>query len=421
MSKGIKRINRREFLKKSGVAVGALGASSLIPGFHVHAAEPLKIGLTVDLAGLLAEFGYWIEKAAQAAAKRINGAGGIGGREVALIVEDTESKAATGVRKTRKLIQRDKVDFVIGSHHSGISLATNPIFKELETVGFPNGNATPVTGDKGNPYIFRLNPSVLQEVWATGEWAVKNLGKRWTLIGSDFAWGQDQVRQWSARVPVHGGQIITKMLVPVATDNWVPHLSRIDQNRTEVIFHAIPNLQTPAFLKQAKEMGILAKFKYFGTYDSSEGFDPSPFEGSYFHTPFPQRLSQVPKELQPYDAAFRKAINVDEEGKDLDRNRPSGHAHNYIGWENIYLIKDAVEKTGYKSKQRHAKDVIRFLQGYRFKPGYEYPTGDKLMRAEDHQTFGPVYIQQVRGGKFAVVGTIPLEAGMYPPQGNLKI
>ena len=421
MKKEKPQITRREFLKESSVAAGLLGASALIPGFQVNAAEPLRVGMTPDLTGPLADFGYWISKAAQAATKRINESGGVAGRELVLIIEDTESKPATGVRKTRKLIERDQVDFVIGSHHSGISLACNPIHEELKTVGFPNGNATPITGEKGNPYVFRINPSVLQEVYAVGDWAMKNLGKRWTLMGADMAWGQDQVLQWSKRVEMHQGEVVDKLLVPFVTDNWVPFLSKINQQKTDVLFHAFLNISTPAFLKQAKEMGLLDKFKYFGTYDSSEGFDPAPFEGAYFQTPFPWRLSQVPTELRPYDAAFRKAINVDDEGWDRDRNRPSGHAHNYIGWENMYLIKEAVEKTGYKSKSQHTLDVIRFLQGFWYKPGPEYPTGRKLLRAEDHQTFGPVYIQQVRRGKFEVIGTIPLEAGMYPPLGNLKI
>jgi branched-chain amino acid transport system substrate-binding protein len=414
-------MNRRKFLKKTAVTAGALGASSLIPGFHVNAAEPIRIGVTADMTGALADFGYWISKSAKAATQRVNASGGIAGREVRLIVEDTESKPPTGVRKTRKLIQRDKADFIIGSHHSGIGLAVAPIFKELKTIGFPSGNATPITGKKGNPYMFRLNESVLHEVWSTAEWAVKTMGKRWTLMGADMAWGQDQVRQWDKRIKFYGGEVVDKILIPLGTDNWVPYLSRIDQERTQVIFHSFFNVHTPAFLRQANELGILNKFKYFGTYDSAEGFDPAPFEGAIFHTPFPQRLSQVPKALRTYDAAFRKAINVDEEGKDLDRNRPTGHAHNYIGWENVYLLKEAVEKTGYKNRRRHTKDVIRFLQGYEFKPSMKYPTGRKIIRAEDHQTFMPLYIQQVKNGKYEVIDVVPLEGGMYPPQVNLKI
>lgn len=420
MKKGTKGLTRREFLKKSGTAAVVAGLAELAPVVYTHAATPIKVGLTADLTGDLAEFGYWVSSGAEVATKLINEKGGIAKREVVLIVEDTGSKPPDGVRKTRKLIQRDEVDFVIGSHHSGVNLACNPIFAELKTVGFPNGSATAIMGARGNPYVFRMNQSVLHEVYSASEWAVKNMGKRWTLLGLDYAWGQDQVGQWAKRVEVLGGKAIDKIMVPLGTDNMVPYLSRINQRETEVIFHAFFSASAASFAKQAGDMGILGKFKFIGTYDSVEGLDLAPFEGNIFHGPFVQRLKDVPAELRPYDAALRKAMGIDEEGMDTKRKRPSGHAHNVLGWENMYLIKNAVEKTGYKEK-KDSEAVIRFLQGHETKAGYEYPHGSKLIRAEDHQAFMAVYIQKVEKGKFVLVDRVPREKGMYAPEANWKI
>lgn len=420
MAKSNKNITRRDFLKKSAIVAGAVGASTLIPGYHVNAADPIRVGATVDLTGVLADFGYWVNRSAKAAAEKINKEGGIGGRELVYIAEDTESKPPTGVRKTRKLIQRDKVDFVIGSHHSGICLACNPIFKELKTIGFPNGSSTLITGAKGNPYVFRMNESVLHEVYSASDWAIKQ-GKKWTLLGLDYAWGQDQCKQWAKKVKSYGGKAVDIIMVPLGTDNLVPYLSRINVKETEVVFMAFFSGSAVAFVKQAKNMGILNKFKYVGTYDSVEGLDPSPFEGNYFHTPFPQRSADVPAHLKASDKMLRAAIGVDAEGKDTKRGTPSGVAHDALGWDNIYLIKDIVEKTGYKNKSKHTRDVIKALEGHETKTGPHYPQGGKLIRAQDHQAFAPIYIQQVVGGKWKIVATVPREKGMYPPQGDLRI
>jgi len=420
MGKAKKQITRRDFLKKSGIAAGAVGASTLIPGYHVNAADPIRIGMTPDLTGVLASFGFWLDRSAKAATARINKAGGIGGRELEFIVEDTESKAPTGVRKTRKLIQRDKVDFVIGSHHSGICLATNPIFKELKTIGFPNGSSTLITGAKGNSYVFRMNESVLHEVSSASDWAITQ-GKRWTLLGLDYAWGQDQCNQWAKRVKALGGKAVDIIMVPLGTDNMVPYLSRIKVDQTDVIFMAFFSASAIAFVKQASNMGIFNKFKYVGTYDSVEGLDPSPFEGAFYHTPFPQRSADVPAAIKPYDKMLRATIGVDAEGTDKKRGTPSGVAHDALGWENIHLLKDAVEATGYKNKQKHTRDVIKWLQGHETKTGTGYPQGGKLIRAKDHQAFAPIYIQQVVDGNWKVRATVPMENGFYKAQGNWEI
>lgn len=95
--------------------------------------EPIKIGHLADLTGPLAPYGYSNELVLRAAIGKINAEGGIAGRPVELYTEDTESKVPTGVMKYRKLIEHYGVHFVIGSQHSGINIATNPIAKELKT------------------------------------------------------------------------------------------------------------------------------------------------------------------------------------------------------------------------------------------------------------------------------------------------
>jgi branched-chain amino acid transport system substrate-binding protein len=97
----------------------------------------------------------WGHRATEEAIKKINAEGGIKGRKLQYVFEDTETNVQTGIRKMRKLIEGDEVDFIVGSVHSGINIACAPIARELNTVYFGFGTAVETTEEKGNRYVFR--------------------------------------------------------------------------------------------------------------------------------------------------------------------------------------------------------------------------------------------------------------------------
>lgn len=135
-----------------------------------------------DKTGGLAAYGYSHEKTVRAAIAKINKEGGIAGRPVELYVEDTESKPSVGAVKFRKLVETNKVDFVIDSNSSGVAVACAPVAKELKTPYFPSAGATEISGDKGNRYVFQPCTNVRQEVKGIARWAVENIGKKWVVV-----------------------------------------------------------------------------------------------------------------------------------------------------------------------------------------------------------------------------------------------
>jgi branched-chain amino acid transport system substrate-binding protein len=153
------RINRRSFL---GTALAG-GATTITlardMSAFAQAGGPIVIGHHCELTGGFASWGYWHNKCALAAAKVINDGGGIAGRKLELVTEDTESNPAAGARKLRSLIQRNGAAFVTGSVHSGIMLASIPVATELKTIYFSTGEATEATGEKGTRYSFRTGPT----------------------------------------------------------------------------------------------------------------------------------------------------------------------------------------------------------------------------------------------------------------------
>ena len=174
---------------------------------YAQASGPIVIGHHCELTGGFASWGYWHDKHARAAAKLINEMGGIANRKVELVTEDTESNPASGARKLRSLIQRNGASFVVGSVHSGIMLASIPIATELKTLYFSAGEATEATGSKGTRYSFRTGTDTYGLAAAGAPWAYQNLGKTWTIISPDYAWGHSHYQEHKAVIEKLGGKV----------------------------------------------------------------------------------------------------------------------------------------------------------------------------------------------------------------------
>ena len=124
------RLSTRRFGRRSVLKAGlALGAAPLAGPFIINARgeEPVKIGLDDPLTGTYAELGKNEQIGCQLAVEQINAKGGILGRQVELLVEDsTSGDAGTAVQKARKLIDRDKVNFLLGNVNSAHGAGARP-------------------------------------------------------------------------------------------------------------------------------------------------------------------------------------------------------------------------------------------------------------------------------------------------------
>ena len=115
---------------------------------------------------------------------------------------------AAGARKLRSLIQRNSASFIIGSVHSGVMLSSIPVATELKTIYFSAGEATEATGSKGTRYSFRTGTDTYGLAAAGAPWAYENLGKTWTIISPDYAWGHSHYQEHKAVIEKLGGKVI---------------------------------------------------------------------------------------------------------------------------------------------------------------------------------------------------------------------
>jgi branched-chain amino acid transport system substrate-binding protein len=406
-----KRISRRSFLEcalAGGAAAGTANLTIMKDAF-AQASGPIVIGHHCDLTGVISSWGVWHDKCARAAVDIINQGGGIAGRKVELATEDTESNPASGARKLRNLIQRANAEFVIGSVHSGVMLAAIPIASELKTIYFSTGEATEATGAKGTRYSFRTGTDTYSIAAASMPWCVENFGKVWSVIYADYAWGQSTNQESRHFIEKAGGKILNSIAVPLDTKDFVPYLAQISAD-TEVLLPAFIGSLSLGFYTQAKSMGLDKKMKMFSSSASIESIAPDDIQGAaegvYFFENFPRMLSSKNDE---YHKEFNKRLQID----DVDARQIGGTAvmdksHCWQAWEDIFAIKQAIEKSGYKTR-KDIQGVIEALEGMEMKNSIGHPQGDKIIRKEDHAGVIDCYISRVVNGKLTLQKRIPKE------------
>src|SRR6202451_2858117 len=122
------RFDRRTLIK----GAAALGAFQVASPFIIQARSetPIRIGMVDPLTGVYAAPAGNEVMGARLAIEQINAKGGIIGRQVELLVEDSANDVGTGVQKARKLIERDQVNFIIGDVNSGIAIAMAQVTSE---------------------------------------------------------------------------------------------------------------------------------------------------------------------------------------------------------------------------------------------------------------------------------------------------
>ena len=405
-----RKLSRRSFLE-CALAAGAAGTANLtiMRDAFAQASGPIVIGHHCDLTGVISSWGYWHDKAAKAAVEIINKGGGIAGRKVELVTEDTESNPASGARKLRNLIQRSNAEFVVGSVHSGVMLSAIPIASELKTIYFSTGEATEATGSKGTRYSFRTGTDTYSIAAASLPWCVESFGKVWSVIYADYAWGQSTNQESKHYIEKSGGKVLTSIPVPLDTKDFVPYLAQIPAD-TEVLLPAFIGSLSVAFYTQAKAMGLDKKMKMFSSSASIEAIAPADVQGAaeglYFFENFPRQLAAKNDE---YHKEFIKLMGMDEvDAREIGGQRVMDKSHGWQAWEDLFAIKQAVEASGYKTR-KDVEGVIQALEGMQMKNSLAHPQGDKMIRKEDHVGIIDCYISRVEDGKLAVKKRIPKE------------
>ncbi len=397
--------NRRSFLK---LAL-ASGAATQVPQLFLArdlmakpSGDPIVIGHQCDLTGGFSSWGYWCDKAAQVAIDHINANGGIAGREVKYVVEDSESNPPSGARKFRSLVQRNRADFVIGSCHSGVDLATTPIAKELKTVYIPQGMAEEMTGSAGNRYVFRVGSDTYSQAAAGAEWAYNNLGKTWTFVFADYGWGWSHFNEHKKVLESLGAKVNDPIAVPLDAKDLLPYLAKVPDN-TDQLYSIFFGSLSVGYYTQTKSMGLDKRMNRYSVICTHESIDPGDLsgasEGVYLLEYHPRMLKYKDT---PHHRKIRELLKVDDDhGREEGSSRIIAGSHYWAVWESLFFIKKAVEASNWQTK-KDTPDFIRALEGMKVEESFEHPQGAKFIRAEDHKAIIDFKMSRIENGLIQV-------------------
>lgn len=420
-----KEISRRDFIRTTalGTAGLAFGSLSFAP-FTYGAEKPIRIGMIQENTVGATAYGYWLGKVAKAAVVKLNAEGGIAGRKVELVEYDTKVNPAWASGMFKKLVLEDKVDFVMGSVHSGVQLAVFPLANQFKMPYFGGGAmAASLTGKDAVAYYARIHTHAKMQAAAGWKWGFDNLGKNWTFLVADYAWGHSLAEEFGNRIKAAGGKAQT-ILAPQNTSDFVPYLQKVAPD-SKVLFTAFLGAPALGVMRQTVELGLHKRLQRYTVICCTDGVGQETVgkesAGAHYLSYYPRHAGQVPKELQPFDKAYRKAIGMTDDGKDAgDPKNTSTASHMWTMWTTPYMIKQAVEKSGWKDGKKNADFMKAFCQ-LKIKAGPWAPQGNLEMRDSDHQGFHDHYLEEVQPDlKLKVIARIPKEKLMYDSPVDLR-
>lgn len=255
--------SRRSFLRQFGLGAGfvSLGGGAFLlsacgdEGTSSGGDEgAIRVGVITDLTGAIGYAGQANANLARMVVDRWNGAGGILGRPVELVVVDSASDPAVGVTRARELVERENVDIVLG----GITSAMRDAIKGTIVDRGDKLYIYPqlYEGGECNPNIFCTGPTPQQQVEPFIPWLIENGGTRFYLPSADYVWPRTLNRKVVEVVEANGGEVVDEEYYPLDATEFGPTVNRIMSTGTDVVFTTVIPPGIAPFLGQLYDAGF---------------------------------------------------------------------------------------------------------------------------------------------------------------------
>jgi branched-chain amino acid transport system substrate-binding protein len=258
-------LTRRTLLKGAASATALVGIG--MPAIVKAQSDVIRIGHLTPVTGFLGPLGEFAQMGVRLAAEEINAAGGVLGRPIELVIEDSVNPQ-TASAKAERLIERDKVAMIIGEISSASALAIGQVANRTKTVFINTGaNSDALRGASCNPFMFHIEAANSMMVLAVGNYLKsENMikGKKWYSLTADYAFGHDLFRVAKKFVTENGGEFVGEELVPTDATDFSPYLLKIRQARPDVVASNLAGNQITNFIKQYAEYGLQFPITGFG-------------------------------------------------------------------------------------------------------------------------------------------------------------
>lgn len=342
-------------------------------GSALAAGAPIKIGAMFISSGKVGGYGVHGCQAIQLAVEEINAAGGILGRKLVAVCEDTKLKKDVVLALADKFVKQDKVDFLMGPTSSGLAMGLSEFAKNNKKILVTTQAATDaLTGAKLHPYIFSTLSNAMMHARAGAYLMASKPYKRYMVIGPDYNYGHASWKMFKEKLKElrpdveFVGELFPKFL----SKDYSEYIKKIQEVKPDAVWSPLWGGDAVTFIKQALPTGLFKTVKFAfpcagalevlvpmgddmpdGIYVSSRYFFTSPRSdlNRRFVATYLKKFKQYPDYMA---------------------------GETYAG---VYFIKAAVERAG-------SLDPDKIIAAVEREPlAWDTPEGYKIMRGGDHQ------------------------------------
>jgi branched-chain amino acid transport system substrate-binding protein len=256
--------SRRNFVAQLAALGGAAAAGGVFP-FAAHAqAAKLKVGLMLPYTGTYAALGVAITNGFKLAVSESGGR--MGGREVEYFSVDDESEPAKAPENANKLVQRDKVDVLVGTVHSGVAMGMVKVARDNGTLlVIPNAGAAAATGALCAPNIFRTSFTNWQPAYPMGKIAYDKGYRNVVTLTWKYGAGEESVDGFKEAFEKAGGKVVKEMFLPFPNVEFQPFITEIASLKPDAVFVFFAGGGAVKFVKDYAAAGLKDRIPLLAT------------------------------------------------------------------------------------------------------------------------------------------------------------
>jgi branched-chain amino acid transport system substrate-binding protein len=373
-----RRIGRRAVLK-AGLA---WTASAIAAPVSIRAREdpPVKIGMVEPLTGVFAKLAEAEVAGARLAIDEINHSGGILGREAQLLVADSANEISTGVEQTRRLIDKDQVDFIAGNVNSAVALAMTRVTAEKGKLHIVTGGHTDeITSSQCSWNVFRVCKSTTMEANAIADTLIEKFGKRWYFLTPDYVYGHALQTAFELKLGQKGGTWAADIL-PIGTVDYSDSLTNAAAFRPKVLIDLMGGEDQVNSLRQIASFGLSQDMAVGGALFELESIlsVPDAARIGWWTMEWWWNQPEVPG-IKTFDIAMR------------GRTGKAASARNWFGYAGVR----ALAQIANQEKSLDSVVLARALQGYTLPANIALDPKRVFFSAADHELMSTILVGEV--------------------------
>ena len=367
------------------------------------AADTVKVGLISVLSGPLAVIGNGEAWSAEMAVKDF---GTVLGKKIEFVTRDHAYNPGLANEKAKELYEKENVDVIVACPNSAAALAVaQQALLHKKPFMSTSAGTTDLIGKNCNRYVIKMNYNDYMLATTAGLWGAENLGKRWYTITTDYAFGHDLLKNFTAALAKKGGIHLGNDMVALQTADYSPYILNAIKAKPDVLVLLNVGSDTVNAMKAAVQYGLKKQCKIV----HAQLFEPSIkgagieiFADNYVAAPWHWKVDH-PGAREFADRYLK-----------LHNERP--HYMAAAAYSATWQYLEAVKRAG----TTNPESVIKALEGYTFRDMFNNPG---YIRPEDHMTVAKAYLLRVKRPEnvkekedfFDIVGSVPPEEAYGPP------